>query len=148
MADHRFTVVERGPLEAFEVATAIPEFGNQAYNLQEYQSRLKPPSLVLIAYLQDQAVGFKAGYQRGAPDSFYSWMGGVVIEYRRMGVAKELARLQEAWARQQGFKKIWFKTRNRNRAMLQFALDNDYCIREVIPKSNILDHRIILEKTL
>ena len=148
MPDLPFIVAEKGPLEAFEVATAIPEFGNQAYDLLEYQTRLAPPSLVLVAYLDDKAIGFKAGYQRGTPESFYSWMGGVLTDYRRLGVARELARQQEDWARDQGFKRIWFKTRNRNRAMLQFAWRNGFNISEVVPKQNILDYRIILEKQL
>ncbi|MDH3709973.1 MAG: GNAT family N-acetyltransferase [Cyclobacteriaceae bacterium] len=148
MLDLQYIIKESGPLEAFEVAAAIPEFGNNAYDLQEYQKRLTSPSLVLTAYSDTQAVGFKAGYQRGDPKSFYSWMGGVLPDYRRKGLARELAVQQEAWARSHGFERIWFKTRNRNRAMLHFALDNDFYIREVIPKIQPADYRIILEKKL
>lgn len=148
MPDNEYTITEQGALEAFAVATAIPEFGNDAYDLEEYRKRLKPPSLVLIAYQGSKAVGFKAGYQRGDPHSFYSWMGGILPEYRRKGHATALADRQEQWAREHGFNRIWFKTRNRNRAMLHFALGRDFNITEVIAKPQVEDYRLILEKKL
>ncbi len=136
------------PLDAYQVAQEIPEFGNEAYDLLEYQTRLTKPSLVLIGYNGPLAVAFKAGYQRGAEDHFYSWMGGVVPAHRQQGWAQALAEKQEAWARDQGFIKVWFKTRNRNRHMIQFAVGRGFNITEVQPRTNILDNRIILEKPL
>jgi len=136
------------PLDAYQVAQEIPEFGNEAYNLEEYQTRLTKPSLVLIGYDGQQAVAFKAGYQRGSEDHFYSWMGGVVPAYRQQGWAQALAEKQEVWAQAQGFTKVWFKTRNRNRQMIQFAVGRGFNITEIQPKTNILDNRIILEKSL
>ena len=143
-----FDIREGSPLEAYKVACEIPEFGNQAYNLEEYKRRLIDPHLVLIGYHQQEAVGFKAGYQRGPDHYFYSWMGGVVPGYRNTGLATQLAKEQERWAKAQGFKTVWFKTRNQNRAMLHFAIKRGFYITEVQAKSDIRYHRIILEKTL
>ena len=143
-----FEIRQGTALEAFQVACEIPEFGNKAYDLEEYQKRLHPPFLVLIGYYQEQAVGFKAGYSRGDEGYFYSWMGGVLPAFRKKGLAKILAQSQEQWARDQGFQTIWFKTRNQNREMLHFALSNGFNITEVQPKANIDHYRIILEKSL
>ncbi len=143
-----FQIKQSGALEVYEVATSIPEFGNDAYNLEEYKKRLKPPYLALICYHQHTAVGFKVGYQRGPVGSFYSWMGGVLPDYRKQGIARNLADTQEKWAKAQGFTRVWFKTHNRNRAMLLFALSNGFYISEVIEKPHLIDYRIILEKAL
>jgi predicted GNAT superfamily acetyltransferase len=80
----------------------IPEFSEGQYGLTEFQQRLGPESLVLIAFDQMKPVGFKAGYTRGPSGSFYSWMGGVLPAFRRQGIARALARQQEKWAKDQG----------------------------------------------
>lgn len=66
----------------------LPEFDNP-YEAEDYHERLSGKvHLILIAYDKDQPIGFKVGYERG--DFFYSWMGGVIPEYRRQGVASKL----------------------------------------------------------
>ena len=144
----QFDIRQGSPLEAYAVACEIPEFGNQAYDLEEYRKRLVNTYHILIGFHQNQPVGFKAGYQRGSEGQFYSWMGGVIPAFRKYGLAKELALKQEAWAREKGYKSIWFKTRNRNREMLHFAINHGFNVTEVQPKPNIEDYRIILEKSL
>ncbi len=143
-----FDIREGSHLEAYHVACEIPEFGNQAYDLEEYKRRLVNSHHILIGFYENQPVGFKAGYQRGEQGQFYSWMGGVLPAFRRYGLAEELALKQEQWARQQGYTSVWFKTRNRNREMLQFALARGFNVVEVQKKPNIEDFRIILEKSL
>ena len=75
-------------------------------------------------------------------------MGGVVPEFRKSGVAEQLAVYQEKWARERGFKDIFFKTRNRFPAMICFGLKRGFKIREVIPKGGIEDYRIVMMKKL
>jgi GNAT superfamily N-acetyltransferase len=58
--------------------------------------------------------------------NFYFWPGGVLPEYRRLGIASTLAQEQEDWAKQQGYSPVFFKTRNRRKAMLIFALKNGF----------------------
>ena len=107
-----------------EVAVAcsekIPEFRDPP-GAGRYQERLTGvPHLILVAKVDGKLAGFKVGYERDG--YFYSWMGGVLPAFRRFGVAKKLADVQEDWARQQGYDAITFKTRNQHKGMLIFAL--------------------------
>lgn len=133
--------------EAVALSMQVPEF-KAPYPAEEYQKRLKGvPSLILVAESTGKVVGFKVGY---AVDEqlFYSWMGAVLPEFRQFGVAKGLAIQQEEWARARGFTCIQFKTRNRLKAMLQFALGNGFDIIGVEPRDTLAEYRILLQKML
>ena len=125
----------------------IPEFINP-YPLEEYYKRfLDTPHLCLAAFHSNQIMGFKIGYER-EEGVFYSWMGAVLPQYRKMQVAKQLAKHQEQWAKNAGYQKIKFKTRNKLRSMLLFAIKNDFNIIGVEPRDEIGEYRIVLEKFL
>lgn len=124
----------------------IPEFIGPPLS-EEYHRRLDSvPHLILVAFAGSRAVAFKVGYQR--EDYFYSWMGGVLPEYRRMGLAARLAKTQEDWARAAGYDSITFKTRNQHKAMLIFALRNGFDIIGFREKDTVATNRILLRKAL
>ena len=79
---------------------------------------------------------------------FYSWLGGVLLQYRRNGIAKALAEAQEVWAREQGYSCINFKTRNRHKDMLVFALKNSFQITGYEAREPLEESRIWLRKGL
>ena len=143
-----FEISQAKVIDAYTVANRIPEFSHGHYHLDEYQKRLGDDSHILVGYYHGTPAGFKVGYPRGAKGSFYSWMGGVLPDYRRSGLARALAEKQETWAKDQGYSEIWFKTRNRNRAMIIFALNNGFSITEVQPRQDLMDHRILMKKSL
>jgi len=99
-----------------------------------------------FAYIENQPVGFKIGYERDQKE-FYSWLGGVLPEYRGLGIARELMVVQHEWCRKQGYSKISTKTQNRFQSMLilnikfGFEICGFYMSDEGGPK-------IILEKCL
>lgn len=127
----------------------IPEFGDNLYDENVFIERLSVANnLILVAKTTSQTVGFKVGYQRFNDGSFYSWMGGVIPEFRELRIAKKLADAQEKWAKEHGYNAITFKTRNRLKPMLIFALKNGFDIIDVIPQDKICNHRIILKKLL
>lgn len=129
-----------------QIAQQIPEF-KDPYPASVYHHRLDGvPHLVLAAKIDGKFAGFKVGYQR--EDYFYSWMGGVVPEFRRKGVAKALADAQENWAKAKGYTTITFKTRNSNKGMLVFALQNGFDIIGFKARETIETHRILLRKSL
>jgi len=124
----------------------IPEFNN-SHGLSVYQERLKNvPSITLVAYVNDTPAGFKVGYEREG--YFYSWMGAISPSFRRLGLARKLAEKQEAWARKKGYPHVTFKTRNRLKPMLIFALSRGFDIIEIQPRESIEEYRIILRKKL
>ena len=134
------------PEDAFALSLQIPEF-EPWYPWTKWQQRLHGKSaLVLIAMADGRAVGFKAGYYTG--DHFYSWVGGVLPDFRGLGVATALAEQQEALVRASGIPVIRMKTRNRFRGMLHFALRRGFLLSGVDQRGEPLDWRITLVKNL
>lgn len=126
----------------------IPEF-EDSYSLNDYQQRLGPAKhLILVAEWDQKPAGFKIGYDRFNDGSFYSWMGGVLPEYRKKGIAEKLAGYQENWAKENGFKSIKLKTRKKHQAMIAFLLDRGFSITKEDPNENPIETRIWMEKIL
>ena len=134
--------------EVIELSKKVTEFF-QPFSEKTYQDRLTDTiHLILIAEVDGEPVGFKVGYQGGSAEVFYSWMGGVLNSYRRMGIATQLADEQEKWAKNHGYLKVNFKTRNRFSKMIHFGLNRGFNIVDLIKKGSIDDYRIVMEKVL
>ncbi len=132
--------------EIVKLSKVIPEFSD-LYSIEEYKKRLiGKRSLLLVADFEGKPVGFKVGYEMS--DHFYSWMGGVLPEFRRKGIAQKLADKQEEWCRENGFDKIKIKTRNKYRNMIHLLLKNGYNIIDIEHKKDKIQNRIKLEKTI
>jgi len=139
--------IEEGTIaEAVAISKEIPNF-HQPPEAAAYEQRLSGvPHLILIAYDDNKAVGFKVGYERDG--FFYSWMGGVLPSHRRLGIAQALSDRQEEWAKAQNYFSITFKTRNQHKAMLLFAIGNGFDIIGFEEKEDVSTNRIWLRKTL
>ncbi|MFK7921841.1 MAG: GNAT family N-acetyltransferase [Bacteroidia bacterium] len=145
-------MIETIPLDSIErvvsLSLMLPEF-HKPYSALVYKARLaEVPHLILIKRLDDQDVAFKVGYERKKDGSFYSWMGGVLPQARRKGIALDLALEQERWAKAQGYRSIKFKTLNRHKKMLHFALGRGFDIIGVDAFPERGENRIWLEKEL
>lgn len=118
-------------------------------SLEKLKSKLKtyPEHLIQIAYFENIPVGFKIGYiiSNGL---FYSWLGGVVPEYRSLGVAQALMSEQHEWCLKSGFFKIQTKTKNSFKDMLILNLKSGFSIIEVLPQDSGKESKILLEKVL
>lgn len=125
---------------------SLPEFVNPPAAADILGRIARVPHLVLTAYLDGQVCGCKVGYERDG--RFYSWLGGVLPAFRQAGVAAALADRQEAWATEQGYRTIWMKTRNRFSAMLLMAVRRGFRITAILPEEEIVEHRIVLEKSI
>lgn len=145
-------VIEQGTADdAWGVAERIAEFGGPAdrYGAEVYGQRLScGSSLVLIAYESGEPIGFKAGYDRYRDGSWYSWMGGVLEPWRGRGIAQRLLDEQERWVREQGYRTLFVKTRNRHKRMIAFLATNDYDVARVEEKADPSDTRILFRKSL
>jgi ribosomal protein S18 acetylase RimI-like enzyme len=139
--------IENGSLEdAFALSISIPEF-KPWYPFEKWEQRLKDRrAVILIAFLDNIPAGFKVGYHDH--DDFYSWVGGVLPEQRRKGIALALAEAQEAAVCESGITRIRMKTRNRFRAMLHFALQRGFYIADVEQRGEPQDWRITLLKNI
>jgi GNAT superfamily N-acetyltransferase len=74
-------------------------------------------SMLQFALVDGAVIGYKLGYRRN-PEVFYSWLGGVLPEYRRRGIARELLQRQHTWCRSQGYRRVRTDTTNAFKDML------------------------------
>lgn len=139
--------IRQGDLDSvMQVLRAIPEF-DQLPSKETIQQRISGmPHVVLTAHDASIPVGFKIGYLRTGV--FYSWLGAVHPQFRQHGIAKALADEQEQWARQQGYNRIWMKTRNRFPEMLIMAIRRGFKITRIEIRDDLNENRIYLEKNL
>ena len=134
--------------EALEVLRGLPEF-DPLLSTDHYVERMaNKTQLIVIATIENQFAGCKVAYDRFEDGTLYSWLGGVFPEYRKLGLAKKMADYQEEWAINNGFEAIRFKTLNRHKAMLTFAINNGFQVFNVKPKDEIENYRIELIKDL
>ena len=134
---------------AYDLSLKIPEFSPIHYSFEVWKERLQDTKHIsLVAFHEKKAVGFKVGYYI-EEETFYSWMGGVLPNYRQEGIGKDLAFFQENILKNNKVKWLTMKTRNRNQAMLIMAIKNNFKITKVESKNDIiLDHRIYLQKQM
>ena len=81
--------------------------------------------LALIAHLEGNPVGFSVGYRR-APGQFYVNYLGVLRDYRREGLGRQLIERQEQFARARGYTQVEFNTFNHFGGMIQMGLAMGY----------------------
>ena len=115
--------------EFYGLIPKVPEL-NQNHTFRHYKTRLEGKIwLILIAERNNEVCGFKVGY--GIDDKiFYSWVGGVMPNYRRAGVAQALLDAQESWAWVNNFHTIKVKTSLGFPAMISFLESNEYKLHE------------------
>lgn len=127
--------IVRGDLQdVLDLEHRLPEF-KRHHRLTDLKARLSPNGLILKAVLDKQltgstrslTIGVKAGYPLNA-SIFYSWIGGVLPQYRGQHIAQRLLEAQETWTQEQGYHQIQVKTRNPFKPMIYLLLKNDYWI--------------------
>ena len=128
------------------VLEQIPEFKNTPSTEKILDRISHKPHLVLTAYTQEQVIGFKIGYERNG--DLYSWLGAIIPKYRRQGIAASLSAYQEDWARNNGYTRIWMKTRNEFPEMLILAIKRDFKVIGFESRQEIAEHRIVLAKSI
>lgn len=115
--------------------------------VEDVEKRLegKLNSLVQVAFLENDMVGFKIGFA-DSETLFVSWLGGVRPYRRGVGVGGELLKHQHQWAMERGYLRIQTKTYSRWTEMIRLDLRAGFQIIGVELKSRGL--AILLEKKL
>ncbi|TAE32267.1 MAG: GNAT family N-acetyltransferase [Cytophagales bacterium] len=116
----------------------------QAITELHYQQD-RTPLLIGLAYDGEKLVGYKIGYER-QPGQFYSWLGGVLPDYRGHGIASVLMKQQHDWCRTENYQTIRTQTYNRWRSMLILNLRHGFDIVGTVQGKRGL--MIVLEKKL
>ena len=130
----------------YAVFRQVPEMDGRT-SLDEIRERIGEVYLAQIFREGDAIAGFKLGYALDER-SFYSWIGGVLPEHRRRGVALSLLTSQEDWARAHQFESIRVKSKNRYPAMMCMLLNNGYIIEDFTAGEFPLDNKIHFYKHL
>ena len=139
-------IIEGTIQHAIQISKQIPEL-EDPYKQIEYEKRFKDKKyLILIAYWKGKPAGFKVGYQ--IEDHFYSWMGGVIPEFRSNKIASKMASFQQNWIKDKNINKVKMKTRNKHKAMIQFAISDGFYITGFEEHKNKNESRIFLDKEL
>ena len=115
--------------------------------LDEIKERIGSKNLCLAYIVKGEITGFKIGYEKSNIE-FYSWIGAVLPEFRRKGIAGKLLKYQESWAEKEGYKAISVKSMNRYPAMLTMLVNSNYKICDLTKASSELDHKIHFIKIL
>ena len=115
--------IETASMPLLRLCRAIfPDF-NDDY-LMSRLPRMADP-ILWLAEAKDQWIGFKLGYRRGG-HLFYSWLGGVDVAARGMGVASELMTHQHGAAAESGYKVVETRTRAMNNGMISLNLRHGF----------------------
>jgi len=90
----------------------------------------QPKIHIAVAYHDKNLIGFKIGYPYNE-DTFYSWVGGILPAFRRKGIASQLAKLQENYAKEIGFKRLRTKSMNHFKPMMILNLKNGFDVSNI-----------------
>ncbi len=118
------------------------------YKLDFFKQRIhkKEGVLLILCYQQKQLIGFKIGY-RYNDITFYSWVGGVLPENRKKGIAKTLAHMQEQKIKEKGYQKMRTKSTNRIKTKMILNLKNGFDIVKVYT-NDIGQTKVVFEKLI
>tara|TARA_R110002073_G_scaffold108336_9_gene243648 strand:+ start:79921 stop:80394 length:474 start_codon:yes stop_codon:yes gene_type:complete len=106
----------------------------------------KQDVILVLCFDGKTLVGFKVGY-RYDENTLYSWVGGVMSEYRNNGIANRLIKIQQDWAKEKGYKRVRTKSMNRFKPMMVLNLKNGFDIVKVYTNDS-QQTKIIFEKDL
>lgn len=106
----------------------------------------KEDLIINLCYDASELIGFKVGYQYDE-NTLYSWVGGVLSEYRKQGIAQQLMEFQHSAAKEKGYQKVRTKSMNRFKPMIILNLKNGFDIQQVYTNDSG-QTKIIFEKRL
>ncbi len=105
----------------------------------------KTNALSLIAEVGGRPVGFSCGYEF-IPNVWFSWLIGVMPDFRRSGIASQLAEAEQSWAFEHGYHTGRLEYISHYHLGLQFALSQEYNIIGLCWDNEYHANTVIFEK--
>ncbi|MFK7804471.1 MAG: GNAT family N-acetyltransferase [Anaerolineae bacterium] len=104
---------------AFEELQALSQVVFDSSDALDSRWRLDnmPDPSGFLARCEGQLVGFKLGYAVTS-SRYYSWLGGINPEFRKLGIAQTLMAQQHKWIEKQGYRVIETEVREQNKGMI------------------------------
>ncbi len=122
-------ITEVGPAEypLIEVLreTIFSEVGHRSLTTFAELLEGRKDVLTLVAHLEGNPVGFKVGCG-DRPGFYFSRSGGVLKDYRRLGLGRRMQDWQHQFAKARGYKQIFFNTFNHFPQMIRFGLASGF----------------------
>jgi GNAT superfamily N-acetyltransferase len=147
MADVEVMIVGKGELPV--IADLYNEIfrppRDAAFFDRRFRGRYNP--LMLLAELNGRPVAFSTGFEL-KPNVFFSWLTGVLSDFRRQGIARQIHEAEVTWARDRGYQYIRMECHNAHRPILHMAIAMGFNIIGVRWDADRSDNLIIVEKTL
>ena len=147
MANAKIDIV--GPGEYELIRHLYNQVFRPARDVAYFQRRLEHHhhKLMMVAELDGRPVGFSCGYEL-RPTTYYSWLYGVLPEFRRLGIASQLLAAEQAWAMDHKYEMSRFECYNQHRPMLLLAVKSGYDIVGIRWDSHTANNLVIFEKHL
>lgn len=147
MANAKIDIVGQAelPLVADLYSQVFKPARDAAHFRRRFLGRYNP--LILIALIEEKPAGFFTGFEL-KPDVFFTWLVGVLPDYRRAGVASQLMEAGQAWAQSHGYETARFECHNHHRAMLHMAIKHDYDIVGLRWDPDHAANLVIFEKSI
>ena len=138
--------IERVGFDRFE---EIRQLNEAVFGEKRVIHRLDRTDLtLLVARREDMLVGYKVGYGESRT-TFYSAKGGVLTEFRRLGIARELLYRMEDQARAMGYTRFAYDTfPNKHPGMTVLGLAEAFEVTAAGYNSAYRDYRIRFEREL
>ncbi|MFP3322712.1 GNAT family N-acetyltransferase [Planococcus sp. SIMBA_160] len=140
------TFTSEPPKTLTEEITALHReiFGGPGHWLEKLNRQ--EHALIHLALVDGHVAGYKIGYGLDGA-KFYSWLGGVRPDCRKLGIASELMRRQHEDLKAMGYETVRTKTMNKWRSMLLLNIQTGFDVlkTEVDPRGQL---KIVLEKKL
>ena len=96
----------------------------EPFSLEQYRQKIGERPNIMIATHRGRIVGNSIGFAR--KDAWYTWILGVVPEFRERGIGKRLLQSQEAYAFWSGYRLATIKVYNVSKEMQQLVRDHGY----------------------
>lgn len=103
--------------------------------------------LMLVANVEGQPVGFSIGIEL-KPNTFFSWLSGVLPDCRRQGIATQLHEAEAAWAREHGYQYVRMECNNTHRPILMMCIKMGFDIVGIRWDPDRSQNLVIMEKSL
>lgn len=102
---------------------------------------------MMVAMVEGQHVGLTIGFEL-MPSTYFSWLCGILADYRRQGIATQLMQAQAAWAQDHDYSILRFECQNQHRPMLHVAITEGFDLVGIRWDTATADNVVIFERDL
>lgn len=133
----------------FESLPVIARMNRGLFNENRIINRFDRPDLIiLMAFFDGEAVGFKIGYGLQNGD-YYSAKGGVIESFRRAGVARSLLVDMMRRVQARGYRRFTFDTfPNLHVGMTLLAINEGFVLTSIDFSDSLEEYRFRFSKSL